>query len=141
MRISYIIHHGYAEMDRFKNDGDRSLNLSFTPEYSGTLLLGAKRFPVKNGEVIIPLTELDDGEYSPRLVTEQESFLCEELCKRGTDIYVPKVSEETLHRLIRRCRELETKTDDLAKKMEKLESLCFGHNIFNFERKKNETQA
>ena len=134
MKISYIIHHGYAERSSFRDDGGDVLSLVFSPSCSGALTLGASVFTVVDGHAEIPIKEIKDGECCPRLESDLGAYDCEAFKKHGSCITILQTGDEIVRRLIERCRLLEKSRDLIEQRVTRLESLCSGHQIFNFER-------
>ncbi len=132
MKISYIIHHGVGEWERISQDSSDTLLLTFKPECSGAVDLGGAVFTVKNGDAEIPLNALPDGEYQPKLECEIGVYTAESFLKHGRSVSLPKTDEAVLRRLILRCYDLEKDRDALEERIARLETLCQGHNIFNF---------
>ena len=135
MKISYIIHHGYAERCGFDSRADGTLTLSFEPSYDGILTVGTSAYSVKDGVAAVSNSLIPNGIFTPVLTTEDGIYRCESFEKLGEKIHIPKTDEDTIRRLIVRCRNLELTLDTIDKKVKELESLCKGHGILNFERK------
>ena len=135
MEIRYITSHGSAERVKFVSGKRDTLALVAEPYHSGAVVLGEKFFPLVSGRAEIPLASLSDGEYFPRFESERGIFLGEGFTKSGMSI-APKVADEDfVRRLSERCYRLENEMRALKERVEKLESACSGHNIFDFERK------
>lgn len=138
MKIRYITSHGRAERIDFEYSEKDHLILSFDQHCTGAVLLDGKIFPLKDGEARIRLSALKDGEYTPRLESERGIFTAEGFTKRGKGISVADADEPLIRRLVERCYTLDRELDAIRKRLGELESICRGHNIFDFERKEHE---
>ena len=135
MKISYLTSRGVAERISFDTKERDTLTLAFEPHHEGAVLLGGRVFPLHNGEVSIPMTELTDGEYSPRLESEAGVFIAEGFNKAGRSVTPSDTEESVIRRLISRCYSLEDRLICLERRVSELEIACTGHKILDFERK------
>ena len=135
MKISYITSHGVAEHYKFDPSDSSVIILSFTPQCKGALTIGASLYQVDHGEARLPTADLKDGEYHPRLECDTGSFRVRGFVKHGKGITPFPNDENTLKLLILECYELKKVQESYDKRIEHLEELCQGHNIFSFERK------
>lgn len=135
MKIHYITQHGVGEWSQIKTEDPDVITLTFTPASDGALTLRGRAYAVKGGEVSIPARELPDGEYRPLIEADSGRYELEGFIKQGKIISMLGTEEKVIRRLIKRCRELERSLDSQKERIERLEALCVGHNIFNFERK------
>ena len=55
--------------------------------------------------------------------------------KNHRDVTQKPVDGETVYRLIKRCYDLEIRLAEAEKNLARLDKMCRGHDIFNFERK------
>ena len=140
MKMRYITTRSRAIRIEFEYVENDALTLTFTPKHTGAVVLGGRILPLVDGEVRIPLSALADGDYAPRLETEEGIFLGESFTKRGKSISVPECDEELIRHLATECSELGNELDALKKRVGELERAYIGHNIFDFERKEHETQ-
>ena len=134
MKIRYIISHGVAEWVDFDVKDKEEMTFVFEPRYSGTLTLGDDILAVKNGEVTFPLGEIHDGKYTPRLECEVGAVAVCGFIKSGRSVAMAESHGRTVRALIRECYELSVAKEDLERRVTQLETLCKGHDIFNFER-------
>lgn len=138
MKIRYVTSHGRAErIDLEYGENDR-LVLSFGKDTVGAVLLGGKILPLTEGEARISLSALADGEYAPRLESEEGIFVAEGFIKRGRSISVHDADESLIRRLVERCYGLERELEDTRARLDKLELACYGHKLLDFERKEHE---
>ncbi len=135
MKISYVTSHGYAERVYFCDDDRSTLTLTFGSSVVGAVTVNGVAYPLKNGEVKIPLSILPSGEYSPLVETTDGVYVAESFIKSGHKITFPATDDSVIRLLLKRCRALEEKCDSMIKTIKELESMCKGHEIFNFERK------
>ena len=134
MKIRYITSHGMAEWIDCHEETDEMLTLLFEPYHNGAVVINGKIFTVKNGEAHIQIASLSDGYCSPTLETDHGVYCVEGFTKRGKSISVSKSNESTVRRLISRFYNLEAAATKITEKVERLEKVCHGHNIFDFER-------
>ena len=135
MKISYIISHGVGDFVKIEKDGGDDITLKLEPKYSGTLKIGATLYEVKKGEARIPTASLQSGEYRPKLECEAGVIALTPFTKIHRDVTPKPVDGETVYRLIKRCYDLEIRLAEAEKSLARLDKMCRGHDIFNFERK------
>ena len=135
MKIRYITAHGMADLIEFDDSDRDTLSLVFEPHHVGAVIVGDKILPLKDGVAEISLSSLRDGEYSPRLESESGVYASEGFKKQGKSISVHRADENLIRRLVKRCYELEINMTKLVSRTEDLEKACYGHKIFDFERK------
>ena len=140
MKIRYIISRSKAIRIEFEYVEKEALTLTFVPKLTGAVVLGGRILPLVNGEVRIPLSALADGDYTPRLETEQGIYHAEGFTKRGKSIAVHDANEELIRTIASEFYGLVNELDNAKKRIEGLERICVGHNIFDFERKEHEKQ-
>lgn len=140
MKIHYIISRSRAIRIEFEYVEKDALTLTFIPKLTGAVVLGGRILPLVNGEVRIPLSALADGDYTPRLETEQGIYHAEGFTKRGKSISVPDANEELIRTIASEFYLLANELDNVKKRVAELEETCVGHNIFDFERKEHEKQ-
>lgn len=138
MKIRYIASHGRAEMIELEYAERDALVLSFGKDTVGAVLLGGKILPLTEGEARIRLSELADGEHTPRLESEDGFYVAESFTKRGRSICVPDADDSLIRRLVERCYGLECEIKEARSRLDKLELACYGHKILDFERKEHE---
>ena len=136
MKIHYITQHGVAEWTEIHREEPEFITLSFSPSCDGAITLRGKVYAVNGGQVNIPARALPNGEYRPVLESDTGRYALEGFIKEGDNVSMLKTDESTIRRLLRVCRELKESRDHLVERVEHLEDLCTGHNIFNYERKK-----
>lgn len=135
MKISYVISHGVADWVDCDGKNDGTLTLEFAPKHDGTLTLGTLAYPVKRGEVSLPVRIMRDGEHYPKLECSDGVIKVCPFTKLGT-IAVPNThGSDSINRLIRSNYELECKLTEALAEIKRLTQKCEGYNIFNFERK------
>lgn len=135
MKIRYITSHGVAERVEFDAYERDILTISVEPYHNGAVVLADKFFTLADGVAEIPMRSLPDGEYTPRIESEDGIFIAESFTKSGMSIAVKEADEKLIRRMLERCHALENELYSLKKRTEKLEDVCSGHNIFDFERK------
>ena len=135
MKITYIIHHGYAERLSVKDTERDLLTIEFKGEDLGAVTLGKTVLSLHRGEASIRISALPDGEYLPRLESAGGVFTAEGFTKSGSRISVNETDDFVIRRLIDRCRHLELTLQSLEEKVTAIEEAYRGHDIFNFERK------
>ncbi len=140
MKIRYITSRSRAIRVDFEYVEKDALTLAFDPCHTGAVVLSGRILPLTNGEVRIPLSTLADGNYAPRLETEQGIYLVEGFTKHGKSISISDCDEELIRHLASECCELSNELKALKKRVVELERTYIGHNIFDFERKEHETQ-
>ena len=116
-------------------DNSDTLTLCFEPECNGAITMCGKIFSVKCGESKIPLRALPNGECRPILEADTGRYILEGFVKSGSEISMLKTEEATIRRLLNTCLVLEKSRSALEDRVSRLEALCVGHNIFNYERK------
>ena len=136
MKIHYITQHGVAEWTEIYREEPDVITLSFSPSCVGAITLRGKVYAVNGGQVNIPTRALANGEYRPVLESDTGRYALEGFIKDGDNVSMLKTEESTIRRLLKACRELKESRDDLVERVERLEDLCTGHNIFSYERKK-----
>lgn len=141
MKISYIISHGVGDWYDFDPNGHDTLTLTFKPECSGALTLGASFLRVTDGEVTIPTRALRDGRYDPRLECDKGVYTLPGFTKHGRGITPIPTDHSTTRRLVSELCELTKKQSELEERIAALEKLCSGNTILNYERNTNEKQA
>lgn len=135
MKIRYKTLHGVAEWVEYSDYDPDTLTFSFEPYHSGALLLGGKIFTLNNGEVTIAKSAIPDGEYEPKLESDNGAYAVEGFTKSGESITPNHADEALIRRLVRRCHSLEETITSLEGKVSALEKAYHGHQIFDFERK------
>ena len=135
MKIHYITQHGVGEWSQIQTEDSEVITLVFTPASDGALTLRGKVYAVKNGEVSISKRALPDGEYRPLLEADSGRYELEGFVKQGKTVSMLKTEERAVRRLLGRCRELEGSLSSAKERLDRLEALCVGHNIFSYERK------
>ena len=135
MKIRYKTLHGVAEWVECSDLDPDMLTLSFEPYHKGVLLLGEKMLTLNNGEVTVEKRDIANGNYTPKLESENGVYTVEGFTKHGENITLHHADEMLIRRLILRCHRLEEKVAGLEEKVSGLENTCHGHQIFNFERK------
>lgn len=135
MKIRYITSHGMAKWTKTDNSEQENLTLCFEPYHNGMVVLDGKMFKVKCGEVTIPMKNIPDGEYTPKLETESGVYSVEGFIKQGNSITAFKSDESLIRYLLLRCYNLERSLFAIGERVAKLEEVCHGHKIFDFERK------
>lgn len=135
MKISYIISHGVAEWVDFDHANNGTLSLCFNPKFDGALTLGSHAFAVTSGEVSVPIKLIKDGEHHPRLECNGGVFTVAGFIKSNGSIEPISNVDEALRRLIKECYLLTERNREQEERIARLEEICKGHNIFNFERK------
>lgn len=140
MKIRYITSRSRAVRVEFEYTEGDALTLVFDPRHTGAVVLGGRILPLVGGEVRIPLSILADGDYTPRLETEQGIYLAEGFTKHGKSISVPDGDEDLVRHLASECYGLTNELDALKKRVGELERAYVGHKIFDFERKEHEKQ-
>lgn len=135
MKIHYITQHGVAEWTKIHTEDPDVITLSFIPSCEGAITLRGKVYTVKVGQVSIPTRTLPDGEYRPVLESDIGRYALEGFIKEGGNVSMLRTEESTIRRLLGTCRKLEESRDSLTERVERLEALCVGHNIFSYERK------
>jgi hypothetical protein len=135
VKISYITQHGVGEWSQIHTEDPDVITLTFTPASDGALTLRGKIYAVKSGEVSILKRVLPDGEYRPLLETDSGRYELEGFVKQGKTVSMLKTEESTVRRLLGRCRQLENALNSARERLSRLEELCIGHDIFNYERK------
>lgn len=130
-KINFVLNEGVAEWTSATDDAARTLKLSFSPCADGYIRMGSTVYTVKDGEVLIPLSALEDGVYSPRLECEGEGFRLESFIKANGLIKPLPTEEETLRRLVRKCRDAAERITLLENNIEELKKKTEGHRIFN----------
>ena len=138
MKIRYIISHGVADVVNIDECDTSEIIICFEPKYDGIITIGSSVYPLKNGEACIKTASLRDGLYQPRLECKDGIFSLEGFVKRCRDVIVNGAGDSLTRRLVKRCYELERSTGELSKRVTALENAYKGHDIFNYERKKNE---
>lgn len=137
MKISYIISHGVAEWVEADTVTDNVLTIKLKPSCDGSLVIGSTVYPVKHGEVFIPIGALRDGEHRPRLEYSDGVVTLSPFVKKGRSVSPKECDAEVIRRLVKVCYELEIRLKSAESTIAQLNEMCTGHNIFDFER--NET--
>ena len=135
MEIRYKTLHGVAEWVEYSDQDPDTLTFSFEPYHQGALLLGGKILTLNNGEVTIAKNAIPDGEYDPKLESDNGAYAVEGFTKNGEIIAPHHADEALIRRLVTRCHSLEEIVTSLDRKVSALEKACHGHQIFDFERK------
>ena len=135
MKIHYITQHGVGEWTKIHTEDPDVITLTISPLCDGAINLRGKVYTVKGGQVNIPTRTLANGEYYPILESDTGRYALEGFVKDGGNVSMLKTEESTIRRLLWTCRELQKSHDSLTERVERLEALCTGHNIFNYERK------
>ena len=130
-RINYCIFDGRGEWTEVSSESESSLLIRLYPPKDGFLNIDNAVYRVKSGEVTIPLSRLDDKEYSPRLETDGEGFSLEKFSKCGKEIFPAPTDEKTIRSLLARCRKNEDKLRILEDTLSALTKITEGHHIFN----------
>jgi hypothetical protein len=138
MKIRYITSHGIGVRSEFEYAERDTLILAVEVRHVGAIVLDGKIFALNDGEVRIPLSTISDGDHIPRLESEIGIYALEGFTKRGKSISVHDLDEATVRRSITWCCSLEKELSCVKERLAKLEKACSGHNIFDFERKKDE---
>ena len=138
MKIRYLTANGRAERVSVEYEDNDHLTLCFDTHSTGAVSLGGKIYPLSDGEARINLKLLTDGEYIPKLETEDGIYVAESFVKRGKSIGVQDADDALIRRLVERCYILEGDVKLMRTRLDKLERVCCGHNIFDFERKEHE---
>lgn len=134
--IEYVTDRGIAEWVNFDPKSDcGAICLKIGKEMSGAVMLGEAVFPLNRGKATVQIDLLPDGEYKPRFETDAGVFVAEAFVKQGRNIILSESDELFIRRILKRCAKLEDEKRSLEKRVLRLEKLCQGHNIFNFERK------
>ena len=136
MRIHYIISHGVAEWVETDSGDTDTLVLIFEPRYNGALVDNGTVYPINNGEVSIPRLALCDGTHRPRLECECGVIEVSPFTKSRREIAPSENGGENVRRLIKSCYETEKRLKKAEATILRLEKMCEGHNIFNYERNK-----
>ena len=132
MTIHYITSHGIGEWTSLGRSDDDFIHVQFTPECNGALTVGTKTFEVKDGRVSIPLSSLKSGEYRPRLEADTGVYVIEGFSKNGYEITMLPTEESVIRRLVSGYHTLEGICDGLEKRVARLEAMCQGHRIFDY---------
>jgi len=130
-KIKYALYEDVGEWTSVC-EGDRTtLTISLSPTKNGYISLGNAAYRVENGEVKIPLSELADDNYTPRLECDGGVYIFEGFRKCGNLISMLPATEKTIRSLLFRYRRIEEKIQNLDEELKVLKSKTDGHHIFN----------
>ena len=130
-KISFTLNDGVGEWTSVSDTDERALRMSFSPSHSGYIRMGSTVYTVKDGEVSIPLTAIDNGVYSPRLECDGGGFCLESFLKSDGCVKPLPTEEAVLRRLVRMCREATERIKLLEDDVTELKKKTEGHRIFN----------
>ena len=135
MKIYYKTQHGVADRIKIDEIEDGTLSLIFEDVQCGAVILGSKILPLRDCEATLSVSELANGEYTPRLECELGVYYAEGFTKSGKGIYAHAADEALIRRLLKRCYTLKESLNACEARIAALENEYQGHRIFNFERK------
>jgi predicted thioredoxin/glutaredoxin len=127
--ITVDVYGGEAEFSSYI-PGNTELMLRFSTPLDGFLTVSSKTFAVSHGKCIFKLTEIEDGEHSPKFLTEGGFIRLPRLIKDGKTIYPKPFDDDYIRSLSKRERELEAQVKSLEEKVERLMKSVYGTSIF-----------
>ena len=130
-RISYSITDGRGEWTEVSKEAEDVLIIRLYPPMNGYLNVDKAVYRVKSGEVRIPLSELGDKEYSPRIECDGKGIALEKFSKCGKDISPAPTDENTIRALLGECRKNEERLRTVENTLSVLMKRTEGHRIFN----------
>lgn len=119
---------GY-ELSRYSNNS-RMAEFQFPKDTRGYISIGSHSFTLSFGKTEANLNGFKDGEYIPKLITEQEEFLLPKIRKCGNEISFAGYSDEELCSKFDELRKLRHTLRELCEKYKTLEEYVFGKGIF-----------
>ena len=134
VKIVYKTLHGIAEWITKEDDKEDELRIEFSPKCNGAVTLSDIKAEVKDGYITLPLRALPSGVYHPKLEADTGVFLLEGFYKEGNEVTMLETEESVIRRLVKRYYKLESENADLCERVARLEAMCRGHKIFDYER-------
>lgn len=114
----------------FKDNGGDEVCLKFFPECTGEALLLGESFKLFGSCAVIKRIRFDDGDITPILKTDSESFICEKIrCESGS--LTPSLpTRERIFELTKKAISAQNKIISLEKRVAELSEAVYGKTIF-----------
>ena len=113
--------------------GNTELLLKLSSSIDGFLSIGSKSFRITDGKCIFKLQEIEDGEHTPQLFTENGVLLLPKMVKEGKTIYPKPCDDNFIRKLSKRERKLENRVKELEATVSQLMKSVYGTTLFNFK--------
>ena len=124
------IKNGKAELTSFEKGYDMTVKLRFDGVDSAFIGIGNKILRVKDGVAVDDLSTLQDGEYTPRLISPSGSYDLPRLVKHGIRITPEECDSEYIRGILVRVRALEAAVCDINALIKELNEKINGTSLF-----------
>ena len=131
-KIKYTLYDKNGEWTDVSASERDVLTLTFNEKLCGYVFIGKHNYRVEKGEAKISLSSFPDGEYIPKIESNQGVYELEGFIKNGTDISMLKTSEATLRRLLISLHKQEELVAIMQSEITDLKSRTEGHHIFEY---------
>ena len=129
-KIVIDIFDGEAEIIEQSADGGSTLEFVFPSDTDGFVSIDAIASVIKDGRCVIDGGLLDNGKYTPVLITPNSRHPMPPIVKNSEGFFAAECSSEYVRRLSARERALEKRVRALEEKCEKMYKSIYGEFIF-----------
>ncbi len=128
--LIYKVRGDFAECQALKEGDAKCVKVTVIGRDSGILSIGERSIRLRDGVSYLSLEGLDDGDYTPTLITEDGIVKFEAIRKTGVKITHAPIDREKLSRLYDYIDRLENRIADAEAKLGVLEREIVGTPLF-----------
>ena len=130
IEIIICIYENEAEISSYKS-GRGEAAFVFPDNVEGFLCLGSETCRLSGGKCCLKLQAIEDGEYTPRLITQNGTLHLPKIIKEGNTLFPKPYDDDFTRSLSKRERQLERKVKELEETVSRLTKSVYGTTLFN----------